>query len=608
MLRVVGVGDKMRTESSAMSKLSRSCLNCCRRVIDCRLAPHSGNLGPNQWYRRNGFALPLHPFQIVAWFLLMVFILLYFTTLIPNVIDPTSRTVLIVLMSVSLAIHIISHCVSSAINPADYNVLNKNFKGRMATFDRSKHKHVIENQYCYICETKVGAKSKHCSACNKCIGEFDHHCKWLNNCVGVRNYWWFVVCVMSALASSLFIFGVGIHLLVDHIRLLASLKAAAEANKPNCTDCPLDMSHFNKTHNLPQPTLHQLTERYLLNLSVDYSIYLFLLIVSIVLSFLATALLTHLLAFHIFLWYKKMSTYEYIVSKRDAQRMQQQLQERTVCCCFKRTQKVNQVRPSSLASVEDSTRPHTGQQHNLEQIDKENLARKASSSHSQVSRMASNKSHTSSVITHEDLKRKGSFAAGDVYIGTPTTERIAADEMSRMSGTSAVERNDTAIGLLEGHQASIEGSRSGRSISQLSLNKNQFPSNESMHLPIEADVVICKGETAQEALSKGDSMMNLLPSQRDSTDTLDEKNDVKEGKRNNDSGYSEKFKRSSTTDESIMIDDEEDVHPGEDEVKDETIDIDTSVFSKMEHTIMRPESLPVKLSPIVTTNMSPVNA
>ena len=566
--------------------------------------------------------------------MLTIFLLLYYAALIPNVPSVCAQEVLIGIMTIGISVHLLSHFVCMAINPADYSVLSKNFQGRQ-TFDRTKHKHVIENQYCYICETRVGAKSKHCSACNKCIGEFDHHCKWLNNCVGVRNYRWFLVCVISALFCSLLIVGLGGRLLFEHCVSLTALKRAAiEQNK---FDCELFPQYTNCTL-----TSVPAVNRYFASARIDYRLYVFLLLTTILLSLAATLLLTHLLFFHIFLWKKKMSTYEYIVSKRDTLRHQQDqfgYTERTLCCCFKRKQKINQIRPSSLANVEDTIRSDTveqggtslqepaqqqvqaqgqgqaqAQQFDMDKIEKENLARKASSSHSQVSRMASNKSHTSSVITQEDLKRKGSFAAGDVYIGTPTAEVMVADEISRRSASlhrqESLQRQDSLHRQeslpqdppeTSDRPGSLEGSRSGRSISQLSLNKNQYPSSESVHLPIEADVVICQGESAQEALSKGDSMMNLLPQNSSDSTYNDEDNPPSDAnglkRRNHDSGYSEKTKRSSVSEDLDL-----------DEDNDNNKKVDPLMLKAMEQAIMRPQSLPVTVSPLIGNNLSPVNA
>lgn len=54
----------------------------------------------------------------------------------------------------ALVAHAVSHIVASTINPADEAVIQKNSK-QPAKFDRRKHKHVIENMHCYICEVDV---------------------------------------------------------------------------------------------------------------------------------------------------------------------------------------------------------------------------------------------------------------------------------------------------------------------------------------------------------------------------------------------------------------------------------------------------------------------
>lgn len=101
-------------------------------------------------------------------------------------------------------LHFLVHLIAVSIDPAEANVqFKKNYSKPMPTFDRSKHAHVIQNQYCHLCEVTVSSKAKHCSACNKCVSGFDHHCKWLNNCVGSRNYWYFFFSVASASAGLL---------------------------------------------------------------------------------------------------------------------------------------------------------------------------------------------------------------------------------------------------------------------------------------------------------------------------------------------------------------------------------------------------------------------
>mmetsp|Transcript_120756 Transcript_120756/g.240508 ORF Transcript_120756/g.240508 Transcript_120756/m.240508 type:complete len:371 (-) Transcript_120756:219-1331(-) len=50
---------------------------------------------------------------------------------------------------------------------------------------------------CSICESNVRTDSKHCWECNKCVGNFDHHCPWMNTCIGTRNYAPFFVTIWS---------------------------------------------------------------------------------------------------------------------------------------------------------------------------------------------------------------------------------------------------------------------------------------------------------------------------------------------------------------------------------------------------------------------------
>jgi palmitoyltransferase len=55
---------------------------------------------------------------------------------------------------IALVAHAVSHIVASTINPADPAVIQKSNKSQ-GRFDRNRHKHVIENMHCYICEVDV---------------------------------------------------------------------------------------------------------------------------------------------------------------------------------------------------------------------------------------------------------------------------------------------------------------------------------------------------------------------------------------------------------------------------------------------------------------------
>lgn len=143
----------------------------------------------NTYVRTNGWSRPRHYFQTTGWACFGLFAALNLVLLVPNLkLSPCTAPLVLALNLTLVVLHITFNLVATSINPIDDQVLATRTQLRPAKFDRTKHEHVIENQFCYICESLVGAKSKHCSLCNKCVADFDHHCKWLNNCVGGKNY------------------------------------------------------------------------------------------------------------------------------------------------------------------------------------------------------------------------------------------------------------------------------------------------------------------------------------------------------------------------------------------------------------------------------------
>ncbi|XP_015922315.1 palmitoyltransferase ZDHHC1 [Parasteatoda tepidariorum] len=283
------------------------------------------------WSRQNGWSLPLHPLQVLAWFFLLMFAVLYFGVLVPNMPEGAWRISAYTINGLVFTFHIVIHLISVSLNPADINVRAKGITGPLPSFDRSKHSHVIENEYCHICEVKVGKKSKHCSACNKCVSEFDHHCKWLNNCVGGRNYRLFICCISSALFGSLIIFVSSLVLIVAYFEkatwlfypqydlssLLRVTTGSTEA--VNVTD-PYSSSTFgvfSDSQTFPPPNITLSDNLIFLTFQIQGTIWICLIFITAALSLLAIALLGHLLGFHIFLMCQNFSTYDYIVHKRD---------------------------------------------------------------------------------------------------------------------------------------------------------------------------------------------------------------------------------------------------------------------------------------------------
>ena len=134
--------------------------------------------------------------------------------------------------------------------------------------------------YCYLCEINVGMTSKHCRYCDKCVVGFDHHCVWLNTCIGSKNYPWFFTTV---LASALFTITSTI------------LSIALVIESFNTPDRISSLSYYTPI------TLHGVQALLLLS----------------VLVFLGwTAMVCQLGGFHIYLVYRGISTYDFIVEQQ----------------------------------------------------------------------------------------------------------------------------------------------------------------------------------------------------------------------------------------------------------------------------------------------------
>ncbi|XP_026992895.2 palmitoyltransferase ZDHHC1 isoform X1 [Tachysurus fulvidraco] len=250
--------------------------------------------------RTNGWSWPPHPFQLLAWLLYLYFAVTgfgVFIPLLPSHWIPAGY----ICTGITFVCHLLVHLAAVSIDPADYNVRAKSYKGPLPAFDRTKHAHVIENCHCYLCEVDVGPKSKHCSACNKCVASFDHHCRWLNNCVGSRNYWVFLNSVISALLGIFLVVIIATYIFIEFFLDPSKLR----------TD-----KHFQQVKNE----------------SVVWFVFLpvapvstagpaipALAGVTITMGLLSSLLLGHLLCFHVYLMWNRLSTFEYIVRQRHLQ-------------------------------------------------------------------------------------------------------------------------------------------------------------------------------------------------------------------------------------------------------------------------------------------------
>ncbi|KAL4613066.1 putative palmitoyltransferase ZDHHC1 [Arapaima gigas] len=268
-----------------------------------RTAPE-GDTGPRRpelalCSRTNGWSWPPHPFQLLAWLLYVYFAVVafgVFVPLLPSYWIPAGY----ICTGVMFVCHLFVHLTAVSIDPADYNVRAKSYRGPVPVFDRTKHAHVIENCHCYLCEVDVSPKSKHCSACNKCVASFDHHCRWLNNCVGSRNYWLFLNSVISALLGVCLVFVIASYVFIEYFLDPSKLRSDKHFQVRNETVVWFVFLPVAPV-STAGPAIPGLAG------------------ITIILGLLSALLLGHLLCFHIYLMWNRLSTYEYIVRQRHRQ-------------------------------------------------------------------------------------------------------------------------------------------------------------------------------------------------------------------------------------------------------------------------------------------------
>ena len=232
--------------------------------------------------KSHGCSGSLHPLQLCSYIIVSTLTASFYVLVIevlPEGVSEAANSV----YSVCLLGLIIAGGLSTFTDPTDYVVLaERKAKAEKLPFDVKPY-----SQICTICKTHVLEMSKHCGQCDRCVDGFDHHCKWLNNCVGSRNYRYFVV-------------------LISFLEALAAIQIAFSAYVVHRS---FDDS-FVKT----------VQER--CRLADDVRVYLALLVVQFVISLALFLVIGQLIVLHIWLRAHGLTTYDYIVKRRQSKKSQ----------------------------------------------------------------------------------------------------------------------------------------------------------------------------------------------------------------------------------------------------------------------------------------------
>eukprot|EP01062_Namystynia_karyoxenos_P038033 TRINITY_DN27651_c0_g1_i1.p1 TRINITY_DN27651_c0_g1~~TRINITY_DN27651_c0_g1_i1.p1 ORF type:complete len:660 (+),score=136.19 TRINITY_DN27651_c0_g1_i1:177-2156(+) len=235
-------------------------------------------------HRVNGLHGPHDNLQVTAWVCYGVFgasFLALTMPLLPTRYGWPASGVFFILYCASIA-----SCFSAtASNAADPGVLHK------LVGDASYVRTPAGKQKCLRgCCALVSINAYHCRKCNKCVAGFDHHCRWVNNCVGAANYRHFVTFIVSTLLVIFY---------------------------------QLGLSGAALWHAWTQETEADERTQRLYRGSVKVSTLRIALCASVALELAAATLLAHLGAFHAWIAYRRQTTYEWVLARREVRQRSQ---------------------------------------------------------------------------------------------------------------------------------------------------------------------------------------------------------------------------------------------------------------------------------------------
>ena len=212
--------------------------------------------------RANGFNRPWSCKQIL-WYMSFILITINYHVIMINKIPHKFQLTNFVLFNFLLISSVTLLLITTWIDPADPLITKTALDSQDTAYFR-----------CNLCKSMISLYSRHCTFCNKCVARYDHHCKWLNNCIGQKNYIWFILLMTSNWLFSVFLTIIGI----------IGIKETF-SNKEYYDEIP------DKT-----------------GITFVAGTALF--------AFICSCYFGYILCFHIILYFKGLSTYDYISSKK----------------------------------------------------------------------------------------------------------------------------------------------------------------------------------------------------------------------------------------------------------------------------------------------------
>ncbi|XP_040118131.1 uncharacterized protein LOC120879239 [Oryx dammah] len=199
-------------------------------------------------------------------------------------------------------LHFLVHLAAISIDPAEASVRSKNYSQPMPTFDRSKHLHVIQNQYCHLCEVTVCVDTPELAV--PPLGRPS----WALTSSACR---YFFGSVASASAGLLCIIAVLLYIFFQYLFNSAALR----------TDSRYQSVSSKNTWLLFLPISPVRTSSCVL---------LALGLLVLLLALISLLLLGHLLFFHLYLMAKSLSTFDYMTQGRQQQDSKHQTGKRNL--------------------------------------------------------------------------------------------------------------------------------------------------------------------------------------------------------------------------------------------------------------------------------------